>query len=126
VGADPVNDPLMTPGPAAALARAGAGVRPGTGFSLNRLVLSLGTDGQLLILNGSPAGTGPGRHLPGSARVRHGRPARLALRVLAAALVALLVLHIRAGTPPTAALLTGIATWLILTAPSDLAPPPGR
>jgi hypothetical protein len=60
------------------------------------------------------------------ARLRHGRPARLALRVLAAALAALLVLHIRAGTRPTAALLTGIATWLILTARSDLAPPPGR
>jgi hypothetical protein len=59
-------------------------------------------------------------------RVRHGRPARLALRVLAAAVLALLVLHSGAGTPPIAGLLTGIATWLILTSRGDLAPPPGR
>ena len=32
-------------------------------------------------------------------RIRHGRPARLALRVLAAAAVALIVLHSGAGTP---------------------------
>src|ERR1022692_979595 len=60
------------------------------------------------------------------ARIRHGRPGRLALRVLAAAVLALLVLHSGAGTPPVAGLLTGIATWLILTSRGDLAPPPGR
>ncbi len=60
------------------------------------------------------------------ARIRHGRPARLALRVLAAAALAFAVLHAGAGTPPAAGLITGIATWLILTARGDLAPPPGR
>ena len=60
------------------------------------------------------------------ARIRHGRPGRLALRILAAAAVALLVLHSGAGTPPIAGLLTGIATWLILTSRGDLSPPPGR
>jgi hypothetical protein len=60
------------------------------------------------------------------ARIRHGRPGRLALRIVAAAVVALLVLHSGAGTPPIAGLLTGIATWLILTSRGDLAPPPGR
>ena len=60
------------------------------------------------------------------ARIRHGRPGRLALRILAAAALALLVLHSGAGTPPIAGLLTGIATWLILTSRGDLAPPPGR
>jgi hypothetical protein len=28
--------------------------------------------------------------------------------------------------PPAAGLLTGIGTWLVLTARGDLAPPPGR
>src|ERR1022692_2999764 len=60
------------------------------------------------------------------ARIRHGRPGRLALRILAAAALALLVLHSGAGTPPIAGLLVGIATWLILTSRGDLAPPPGR
>src|SRR6266851_5001013 len=60
------------------------------------------------------------------ARIRHGQPGRLALRVLAAAVLTLLVLRSGAGTPPIARLLTGIATWLILTSRGDLAPPPGR
>jgi hypothetical protein len=60
------------------------------------------------------------------ARIRRGRPRRLALRLAAAAMAALLVWHSGAGTPPIAALLSGITTWLILTARGDLAPPPGR
>src|ERR1039457_240456 len=60
------------------------------------------------------------------ARIRHGRPGRLALRILAAAVLSLLVLHSGAGTPPVAGLLVGIATWLILTSRGDLSPPPGR
>jgi len=60
------------------------------------------------------------------ARIWHGRPGRLTLRILAAAILTLLVLHSGAGTPPIAGLLTGIATWLILTSRGDLAPPPGR
>lgn len=60
------------------------------------------------------------------ARIRHGRPGRLALRVLAAAVLTLLVLRSGAPTPPIAGLLAGIATWLILTSRGDLAPPPGR
>ena len=61
-----------------------------------------------------------GRHL--WARVRHGRPARLALR----ALLALAACAAAAGPHPAApALITGIATWLVLTARHDLAPPGG-
>jgi hypothetical protein len=60
------------------------------------------------------------------ARIRHGRPGRLVLRIVAAALAALLVWHTGAGTPAVAALFTGIATWLVLSARGDLAPPPGR
>jgi hypothetical protein len=45
---------------------------------------------------------------------------------VAAAVLAVLVLHSGAGTPPVAGLLTGIGTWLLLTVRGDLAPPPGR
>jgi hypothetical protein len=57
-------------------------------------------------------------------RIRYGRPGRLLLRILAAALLSLIVLHSGAGTPPIAALITGICTWLALTSRGDLAPPP--
>ena len=57
--------------------------------------------------------------IPG--RIRHGRPARLTLRIVAAAALAFLVLHSSAGTPPIAGLLTGIGTWLLLTVRGDLA-----
>jgi hypothetical protein len=60
------------------------------------------------------------------ARIRHGRPGRLTLRILSAAALALVVLHSGAGTPPIAGLLVGIGTWLVLTSRGDLAPPPGR
>jgi hypothetical protein len=60
------------------------------------------------------------------ARIRHGQPARLTLRIAAAVILAFLVLHSGTGTPPLAGLLTGIGTWLVLTARGDLAPPPGR
>jgi hypothetical protein len=78
----------------------------------------------------------PGPAKPGSAalhalslvpaRLRHGRPVRLALRVLAAAVVALVVVASRAGGPATAAVVAGIGLWLLFTAHGDLAPPPGR
>ena len=60
------------------------------------------------------------------ARVRHGRPRRLGLRIVAAAIVAAIAWYSRAATPAVAAVLTGIGTWLLLTARGDLAPPPGR
>ena len=60
------------------------------------------------------------------ARIRYGRRARLALRITAAAGAGLLAWRSGAGTPAVAALLTGITTWLLLTARGDLAPPPGR
>jgi hypothetical protein len=60
------------------------------------------------------------------ARIRRGRPGRLTLRILAAIAAASLAWHCGAGTPPAAALLTGIVTWLALTSRADLAPPPGH
>jgi DnaJ domain len=59
------------------------------------------------------------------ARVRGGRPLRLALRT-AAALAACAAAVAAAGPhPAAAALVTGALTWLALTARHDLAPPPG-
>jgi curved DNA-binding protein CbpA len=57
------------------------------------------------------------------ARVRRGRPARLALRIAAAAAVSTGVALIAGARPATPALITGVLTWLVLTAPRDLAPP---
>ena len=58
------------------------------------------------------------------ARIRHGRPLRLVIRALAAALLCLAVLHLIPGQPAAPALVTGLITWFLLTGRSDLAPPP--
>ena len=58
------------------------------------------------------------------ARVRRGRPARLALRIAAAAAVSIGVALVAGARPATPALITGVLTWLALTARRDL-PPPG-
>ena len=60
------------------------------------------------------------------ARIRHGRPRRLALRVLAAVLLAAVAVHAGPGGPTAAGTVTGLVIWLALTARGDLAPPPGR
>ncbi len=60
---------------------------------------------------------------PLAARIRHGRPIRLLVRVAIAALVSAGV-AIVAGTQPAApALIVGAVTWLLLTGRHDLAPP---
>ena len=60
------------------------------------------------------------RRLP--ARARRGRPARLALRIAAALAVAAAVVVAAGPHPAAPALVTGVATWLVLTARRDLAP----
>jgi hypothetical protein len=60
------------------------------------------------------------------ARVRYGRPGRLGIRVLVAAVVAAAAWLSGAGTPAIAGVLALVVTWLVLTARGDLAPPPGR
>ena len=57
-------------------------------------------------------------------RIRRGRPARLALRVLIAAAVGVIAVVVAGSQPATPALITGALTWLLLTARHDLAPPP--
>ena len=56
-------------------------------------------------------------------RIRHGRPLRLVIRALAAALLSLAVLNLIPGQPAAPALVTGLITWFLLTGRSDLAPP---
>jgi hypothetical protein len=60
------------------------------------------------------------------ARIRHGRPLRLAVRVLAAVLLGLLAARSGAGGPAAAGVVTGLGAWLALTLRADVAPPPGR
>ncbi len=82
--------------------------------------------------DGPVASTGGGRAArPGDlfaallqlpARIRHGRPLRLVIRALAAALLSLAVLNLIPGQPAAPALVTGLITWFLLTGRSDLAP----
>jgi curved DNA-binding protein CbpA len=73
-----------------------------------------------------PPATWPGH--PGAARllsrIRRGRPARLALRVLIAVALSAMAVAVAGSEPATPALITGALTWLLLTARHDLAPPP--
>jgi hypothetical protein len=72
-----------------------------------------------------PRAVSPGiARLP--ARVRYGRPGRMAAWVLAAAVIAAAAWLSGAGTPAVAGVLALVVTWLVLTARGDLAPPPGR
>jgi hypothetical protein len=68
------------------------------------------------------------RRRPGGARllsrVRRGRPARLALRILVAAAVGAVAVAVDGFQPATPAVITGAVTWLLLTARHDLAPRP--
>jgi curved DNA-binding protein CbpA len=58
------------------------------------------------------------------ARVRRGRPARLALRLAAVAAATAAAVAVDGWMPATPALIAGFLTWLLLTARHDLAPPP--
>ena len=79
---------------------------------------------------GGSARAGSSRRLPAAAarlaaRVRRGRPARLGLRVLAAAAASAAAWAVAGSEPAGPALITGAVTWLVLTARQDLAPPAG-
>ena len=60
------------------------------------------------------------------ARIARGRPLRLALLGIAAAIMSAVVLRLIGGQPAGPAVVTGILTWFVLTGRGDLAPPPGR
>jgi curved DNA-binding protein CbpA len=59
-------------------------------------------------------------------RVLRGRPGRLAVRVLIAAAIGAAAVAAAHGHPAGPAVAAGAVLWLLLTARSDLAPPPGR
>jgi len=81
----------------------------------------------------TPARSAPARLRPGGVRlrswspwlgrIRRGRPAMLALRVLIAAAIAGASVAVAGWQPATPALITGALTWLLCTARHDLAPP---
>ena len=60
------------------------------------------------------------------ARIRRGRPRRLAARAGIAAGAAWCAVAVVPGTPAAPAVAAGCALWWVLTARADLAPPPGR
>ncbi len=60
------------------------------------------------------------------ARIRCGRPLRLLIRGSVATAVAAGVLQLIPGSPAAPADVLGVALWFLLTARSDLAPPPER
>lgn len=60
------------------------------------------------------------------ARIRHGRPGRLAARTIAAVTAAVVAVTVTAGTPSAPAAAVGCLLWWARTARGDLAPPPGR
>jgi len=60
------------------------------------------------------------------ARIRSGRPLRLAIRGLIATVLALIVLELVPGTPAAPADVLGLIIWFVLTGRKDLAPPPER
>ena len=60
------------------------------------------------------------------ARLRHGRPGRLATRILAAFAMAEITLHSGAGPAPVVGTLAGITAWFVITGRGDIAPPPER
>ena len=60
------------------------------------------------------------------ARIRSGRPLRLAIRGLIAIVLALIVLQLVPGTPAAPADILGLTIWFVLTGRKDLAPPPER
>jgi hypothetical protein len=60
------------------------------------------------------------------ARIRRGRPRRLLLRAVLAALLALAVLQLIPGQAAVPADIAGLIVWFTLTGRKDLAPPPER
>jgi hypothetical protein len=59
-------------------------------------------------------------------RIRRGRPLRLALRAIIAAMLSLIVLQLIPGQPAAPADILGLILWFVLTGRKDLAPPPER
>jgi hypothetical protein len=70
--------------------------------------------------SGGPALTGRSWSGRLASRLRHGRPVRLALRTLAAAVMVTVAVLAAGPRPAAPALAVGIVTWLLITARHDL------
>jgi hypothetical protein len=57
-------------------------------------------------------------------RIRHGRPARLAVRLLAAGAAGAIAVLAVGWQPASVAVITGALTWLLVSGRADLAVPP--
>ena len=70
-------------------------------------------------------GAGAGRRVTWQlpARIRYGRPLRLVIRGVVAALACLGVLAVIPGQPAAPPLVAALITWFLVTGRSDLAPP---
>jgi hypothetical protein len=102
-----------------------------TGWGRSEAYADLAIDQPYVPIPGTRPGRWPGGTLrPGllltPARIRRGRPLRLAARALAAALLSLLVLALIPGQAAGPAVVTGLILWFLFSARSDLAPTPGR
>jgi hypothetical protein len=77
-----------------------------------------------------PPGAPPGYPLAAvwqvPARIRRGRPLRLLIRAVLAAVLSLAVLQLIPGSPAAPADITALIVWFVLTGRKDLAPPPER
>jgi hypothetical protein len=60
------------------------------------------------------------------ARIRKGRPVRIAARAVIAAAAGYAAVRLVPGTPSAPAAVSGCVLWWLLSARADLAPPPGR
>jgi hypothetical protein len=89
-----------------------------TSFGRGEVLADLGTGRPLARPSGGRRVTA---RLIGS-RVWRGRPARLALRVLLAVAAGAAAVVAAGPHPAAPALVTGVATWLVLTARHDIAP----
>ena len=103
---------------------------PAAGLAMARRLSAWRAAGRRSAASGPSARRGSRPVLPRAvlllpARVRRGRPWRLALRVLAAAAACAAAVAVAGSQPAGPALITGALTWLLLTARRDLAPPPG-
>ena len=82
------------------------------------------------LLAGSPPGLLPRHPLAAvwefPARVRRGRPGRLLVRAVIAAVLSVVVLQLIPGTAAAPADVAGLIVWFVLTGRRDLAPPPER
>jgi len=115
--------------PAAYSAAAAAYAQLRTGWGRSEALADLAAVPYVPPAEPSPAGPAASawqvmRMLP--ARIRHGRPLRLAARAVIAAAVALLAVTVIPGNPSAPAVAAGAFLWLACTVRGDLAPPPGR